>query len=670
MPATVSAVTEPELPTPIPSHPKVVQRQAIFMRLLRMLMPWRRWIILSNLLILLSSFFAVFSLLAILPILQLVFSPPGADGSGDGMTLLQAEPTAPEVAAPSALEPAGFFGRLQASYRQKRDAIKSFAFEGVRRDPVRTVYWICLIFGLATLVRLGLDYASKVCIIHIQTQFQRRLTADLYRHLLNHDLAFFQWYPPGALMNRVYNDIAKFSQAIELTYGTRVRQPITLLFLTILLFMIHAPLAALVLVSVPLLLVPTLLIARTIREISKHETDDDSSVMELMQEQLSGIGLIKTHGAEQHQARRFDAANDAMFERRRRRTLLTSLADPVMESLTTLGLILIIVLGVAAVLRLHWIEGEVYLFFLIVLSRFYKPLKELFNVNVQLQRPLMSIQTVFKLLDIAPKVVEDPAAVPWPADWQRIEFQKVWFRYSKRRQKVNVLRDINLTIERGRSLALVGHNGSGKTTLGALLGRLYDPIGGRITVDGIDLRQIRRAELRRQIGIVQQHALLFDLTVAENIAFGIDLDQIDLERVRWAAEAAGAAAFIDLLPQGLQSVVGPCGKRLSGGQRQLIALARVFYHDCAIIIFDEPTTGLDIHAEANIMRALQSLRGERTVIMITHNLEHTRGFDRIVLMRGGEIVQDGPPDQIRLELLREGLQTAASVPVQPEETTA
>ena len=609
---------------------KATRQRTTFMRLLRLLLPWRWWIVLSNILILISSALGIFSLVAMFPILKVVFASPTPSA-------IVAPAPESEVEIPALPES---LGNSRSWLDEQKSKIGEIVQEQAKRDPVRLVYILCGVFVIATILRALVDYLSRACVVHIQIGFMKYLTHRIYRHAIAHDTIFFAWNSAGRLMQRIYNDVPKIGSLIGLTYGNRIRQPIEFVFLAILLLMIHFWLGLIILVALPIMLLPGIWIAKRIREISRKEVGIDANLMELMQEQFCGVALIKTMAAEDLESERFKESAEAMFVRRRMRALFLAMNKPIIETLTTCGVIVAIIAGTHIVLEVKWIKPHEFLFFLIVVSRLYKPLRLLSTLQADMQRPLMSAEAIFALLDQKPKILQVPNAADFPENWRTISFERVWFRYSKKKGRPIVLRDVNATLNAGESLALVGDNGSGKTTFASLLCRLYDPNGGRIAIDGRDLKEFRIDDLRRHIGVVHQQTVLFNLTIAQNISYGQKEDKVDFDRVRWAAEKAGAAKFIQESETGYDTLVGINGAKLSGGQRQLIALARILYHDPPIVIYDEPTTHLDALSEERLLEVLKNMMQDHTILLITHTPEHALLADRTIRFKRGEIVEE------------------------------
>jgi subfamily B ATP-binding cassette protein MsbA len=365
----------------------------------------------------------------------------------------------------------------------------------------------------------------------------------------------------------------------------------------------------------------------------------------LLGETLRGHRLIKTYAMEDFEARRFNDANHRYFEASRRTIRLQALNSPLMEILAGVGLALVFIYAAGQIRTGEMTVGGL-MSFLAAIMMLYKPLKDVTRTNIVLQVALSSAERIFQIVDAPREIVERPNAVSLPPFSVALRYERVRFAYGTE----PVLREVDLVIRRGETVALAGPSGAGKTTLVNLLPRLYDPTGGRITFDGIDLREVSLDSLRRQIGLVTQDTILFDTSVRENIAYGETSPPED--RVRAAAIAAYADEFIRRLPRGYDTTVGEGASRLSGGQRQRIAIARAIYKDAPILILDEATSQLDTESEALIARALTNLMRGRTTLVIAHRLSTVRRANRILVLDQGRIVEQGSHQEL---LTRHGL---------------
>jgi subfamily B ATP-binding cassette protein MsbA len=365
----------------------------------------------------------------------------------------------------------------------------------------------------------------------------------------------------------------------------------------------------------------------------------------LLSETLRGHRVIKTYAMEAFEQRRFERINQAYFRVNRRTVRIQALNSPLMEVLGGIGLAALFVYAAG---RIH--AGQMKLggliSFLIALMLMYKPMKDITRINMAVQLALSSARRIFELTDAESEIREKPGAVELPPFGDAIRYEDVSFGYGSG----TVLDKIHLTIRRGETVAIVGPSGAGKTTLVNLLPRLYDPTSGRITLDGVDLRDAALASLRRQISLVTQETILFDSTARENIAYGQDSPPV--ERVRAAAHAAYADEFLEKLPFGYESRVGEDAGRLSGGQKQRLAIARALYKNAPILILDEATSQLDTESEALVAGALTNLMKGRTTLVIAHRLSTVRRADRIIVLDGGRIVESGTHQDL---LTRPGL---------------
>jgi subfamily B ATP-binding cassette protein MsbA len=337
---------------------------------------------------------------------------------------------------------------------------------------------------------------------------------------------------------------------------------------------------------------------------------------------------------EDFEAGRFRTANERYFRVSRRTVGLHALNSPLVEVLAGMGLAAVFIYAASQIAGGAMTVGGLFSF-LAGLMMLYKPLKDVTRTNMALQLALSSAVRIFEIIDAKNEIEEIPDDRDLAPFSGELRFECVCFRYGAE----PVLQGIDLTIQRGETVALVGPSGSGKTTLANLLPRLYDPTEGRLTFDGVDLREATLSSLRRQISLVTQETVLFDTSVRANIAYG--RPDAPEEKVRAAARAASADEFIERLPQGYDTVVGEDASRLSGGQRQRLAIARALYKDAPILILDEATSQLDAESEALIGRALTNLMKGRTTLVIAHRLSTVRRADRIVVLDKGRIVESG-----------------------------
>jgi subfamily B ATP-binding cassette protein MsbA len=348
---------------------------------------------------------------------------------------------------------------------------------------------------------------------------------------------------------------------------------------------------------------------------------------------------------EPFEGRRFQEVNDAYFRANRKTVRIQALNSPLMETLAGVGLASLFVYASARIHAGAMTPGDL-LTFLAALMMMYKPLKDITRINMAVQLALSSARRIFDLTDSRSEILEKPGARELPPFSEAIRYEGVRFAYADE----PVLRDVTLTIRRGETVAIVGPSGAGKTTLVNLLPRLYDPTAGAILFDGVDIRDAALTSLRRQIAVVTQDTILFDSTARDNIAYGQTAPPE--QKVREAARAAYAEEFVEALPAGYDTRLGQDAGRLSGGQRQRLAIARALYKNAPILILDEATSQLDSESEALVAGAFANLMKDRTTLVIAHRLSTVRRADRIVVLDGGRIVEEGTHREL---LTRQGL---------------
>ena len=493
---------------------------------------------------------------------------------------------------------------------------------------------IPLLLLAALLVKNVFAYFSEFALNSIGLAMVRDLRRDAYRSLLGQSTRFSSERSSGDLMTRLLSD----AEQIQMAFGARmadfVQGILTMLLVLLYVFSLNFRLALAVLVVAPFLVVPIVANFRRLRRTGFSARERIGEMGSLLGETLRGHRLIKTYAMEEFEAARFGDANRRYFAASRQSIRLQALNSPLMEILAGIGLSVIFIYA-AGQIRAGVMTVGGLLSFLAAILMMYKPLKDVTRTNIVLQVALASADRIFEVVDAENEILERPGARELPPFATAIAYEKVTFAYGAE----PVLEKVDIVIRRGETVALVGPSGAGKTTLVNLLPRLYDPIAGRVTFDGVDLRDASLASLRRQIGLVTQDTILFDTSVRANIAYGAAAPPE--ERVRAAARAACADEFIERLPQGYDTSVGEGAERLSGGQRQRLAIARAIYKDAPILILDEATSQLDTESEALIARALANLMQGRTTLVIAHRLSTVRRADRILVLDGGRIVEEG-----------------------------
>jgi subfamily B ATP-binding cassette protein MsbA len=467
------------------------------------------------------------------------------------------------------------------------------------------------------------------------------LRNGLYEHILKQSFAFLGRRTTGSLMSHITTDVEKIQAAVSELAGDLLKEGLTILGLLAVLFFMDWRLAILSLVGMPLALHPLLRLGQRLRASNETSLRRWKDIAEILQETISGFRVVKAFGMEGFEIGRFQRAGSRLLSVNMRITRTTAILPPLMEAVGGLALIGALFYGSWSIRDGHLTTGA-FVSFLTALFAMYTPVKRLSRVNATLQAALAAGERVFEVLDRHDEVPETADAVTLPRMRTGIEYVKVGFGYADAHG--GVLRNVSFSARRGEVVAIVGTSGSGKTTLVNLLPRFYDVTEGAILIDGVDVRQATLASLRAQIGLVTQETVLFNDTVRANIAYG--MEHVDEARVESAARAAFAHDFILNLPRRYDTVIGERGSRLSGGQKQRIAIARAILKDPPILILDEATSALDAESERLVQGALANLMRGRTTLVIAHRLTTVRDADRIVVLEGGEVREEGRHDEL------------------------
>jgi subfamily B ATP-binding cassette protein MsbA len=467
------------------------------------------------------------------------------------------------------------------------------------------------------------------------------LRSSLYEHILNQSFSFLGRRSTGSLMSHITTDVEKIQAAVSELAGDLLKEGLTILGLLAVLFYMDWRLALLSLVGMPVALGPLLRLGQRLRASNETSLRRWKDISEILQETISGFRVVKAFGMEGFEIQRFRRAGTRLLAVNMRITRTTAVLPPLMEGLGGLALIGALFYGSWSIRDGHLTVGA-FVSFLTALFAMYTPVKRLSRVNATLQAALAAGERVLAVLDRHDEVPEAEDAVVLPRMKQGIEYRGVGFGYADGHG--DVLRNVNFSARRGEVVAIVGSSGSGKTTLVNLLPRFYDVSEGQVLIDGVDVRRATLASLRAQVGLVTQETVLFNDSVRANIAYG--MEDVDEARVESAARAAFAHDFILDLPRRYDTVIGERGSRLSGGQKQRIAIARAILKDPPVLILDEATSALDAESERLVQGALANLMRGRTTLVIAHRLTTVRSADRIVVLEGGEVREEGRHDEL------------------------
>ncbi len=556
-------------------------------------------------------------------------------------TLFGGSPVADITPAPETTGLSGWFSDI------KETILNTFERLIVRADSVITLTRMCVAIILISFAKNILLYLQNFLIAIVQQRLIRKLRDQLFAHYQDLSMAYFARTRTGQVISRVTNDVRVLNDMLDLGFTRMIKEPLLVVLLLASLFIISWQLALITITVLPLTTAVMVTVGWYVRRYSRRSQECMADLHSVLEEAVGGIRVVKAFGMQDFEVGRFRNINNAFYRAMLKMARVRKLNSPINEFLGTIAGVTILYFGGRAVLGGEGLIATEFITFVFLVFSLIQPIKGLAEIHAKLQEGRAAAERVFEALDTPVDIVDCPGARPMAEFTDCIRYEDVTFAYDPGRP---VLRDISLDVPRGSSIALVGPSGGGKSTLCDLLVRFYDPDKGRITIDGVDLRDITINSLRAHLGIVTQDIILFNDTVARNIAYGYGT--IDHDKLREAARAAQALEFIEALPQGFETVVGTRGVKLSGGQRQRIAIARAIMKDPPILIFDEATSALDTESEVAVRRAIENLLKDRTALIVAHRLSTVRDADRIVVVDNGRIVDAGKHNEL---LARGGL---------------
>jgi subfamily B ATP-binding cassette protein MsbA len=463
----------------------------------------------------------------------------------------------------------------------------------------------------------------------------------LFRHILGQSAGFFAQRTSGALLSRITNDVNQVQQVVSETAGDLARESLALVGYVGLMLYIDPRLTVVCMTGAPLVLYPLIRLGQRVRRTTRRSQEAQETLTHVSAEAFTGHRIVKAFATEGHEAEKFERAGLRLFRTNMKVTASLSSLPPLMELLGGLGMAAALWYGTRQIAAHNLTPGEFTAFFGAVLLM-YGPAKKLSRVNANIQQAMAAAERIFEMLDTHTEVVEQPGAPALAPFRSVIEFRDVGFGYEDGPGRI--LRGVSFSVRAGQMIAIVGRSGAGKTTLVNLLPRFYDVSAGAICIDGVDIRHVALASLRQQIGIVTQETVLFDDTIANNIAYGTR--GATPERIEAAARAANAHEFVAALPKGYDTMIGERGQRLSGGQRQRLAIARALLKDAPILVLDEATSALDSESELLVQEALVHLMMNRTSFVIAHRLSTIRRADAIIVLERGRVVEIGRHDDL------------------------
>ena len=585
----------------------------------RFVPPYKRYLVWSVVFNILSAVLNIFSFMAIIPILQILFQT-----GGDSV--------------PQSLMPISW-DNLQEAFSNNANYYVGQLIQNI--GPTTTLLVIGIFLAFMTFLKTGAYFLSSATIIPIRTGVVRAIRNQLYHKITSLPLGFFSEERKGDIIARMSGDVAEVENSIMSSLDMLFKNPVLIVAYFSTLLIISWQLTLFTLVFVPVMGWFMGMVGRKLKQNSIKAQALWSDTMSQVEETLGGLRIIKAFCAEKKMNNRFDRINSAYRNDIMRVNIRQQMAHPMSEFLGTVMIVIVLWFGGILVLSGDkMLTGPTFIYYLVMLYSIINPLKEFSKAGYNIPKGLASMERIDKILNAENNIVENPSPRHIASFEHQIEFRNVSFRYDKKW----ILRNINLTIPKGKTIALVGQSGGGKSTLVDLIPRYYDVQEGEVLIDGVNVKDLGIHNLRQLIGNVNQEAILFNDSFRNNISFGVD-GATD-EQIAEAAKIANAYDFIMQTEKQFDTPVGDRGSRLSGGQRQRVSIARAILKNPPILILDEATSALDTESERLVQDALERLMKTRTTVAIAHRLSTIKCADEICVIHEGEIVERGTHEQL------------------------
>lgn len=502
-------------------------------------------------------------------------------------------------------------------------------------DPTAVLALAAGSFLLLVALRGMLDYISNVQSKIVATEFVADIRLHLFSHVQRLPLSYHDYRETGDLMTRLTGDISLLQDLLVTSFVTLLSEALLIIGMLALMFWLDWQLAAIILGLMPLFLAAAIRFGGRAKTLARKQREVYGKVVASVQESLAGISHVKTYALENKRERQVARSVDRDVKANVKSTKLTENYTRVVELITAIGTCLVLWFGVKKVMAGAITAGDL-IVFLTYLRSIYRPLRHVATLSAQISKATVRGEKIMELLEMNPEVLENETSISAKNIKGEFTFENVNFQYKPDRP---VLKNLSCRIPAGKTTFILGHTGAGKSTIAKLLLRLYEPTSGRLCLDGRDIHDYKVRSLRKRITPLAQDTFLFRMTIGENIGFAhSDATQ---EQIETAAKIAGLHEFINRLPQGYDTLVGEGGLTISGGQRQRLSFARAVLRQSPVMIFDEPATGLDVHAEAKTKDVLNTMRPGRTVIIITHRLHFLDLADWIIYLKDGKVVEEG-----------------------------
>ena len=584
----------------------------------RFLPPYKKYLALTIVFNILSAVLNIFSFAALIPILQILFR---TEGTGTATQLMPWS-----------------FDNLKDVISNNADYYVTQLIHSV--GSTTTLLLIGLFLAFTTMLKTGAYFLSSATIIPMRTGIVRDIRNQLYRKITSLPLGFFSDERKGDIIARMTGDVGEVESSIMSSLYMLFKNPILIIFYFSALLFISWQLTLFTLIFVPIFGWFMGVVGRKLKQNSIKAQNLWSDTRSQVEETLGGLRIIKAFCAEDKMNERFDRVNSNYRSAVQRVNIRQQMAHPMSEFLGTVLIIIVLWVGGVLVLDKQMLSGPTFIYYLVMLYSIINPLKEFSKAGYNIPKGLASVERIDKILKAEDTIKEPENPVHIKSFEHQIEFRHVSFKYGEQW----VLKDINLVIEKGKTVALVGQSGSGKSTLVDLIPRYYDVQEGEVLIDGIDVRKLGIHDLRQLIGNVNQEAILFNDSFIGNITFGVE--NATMEQVEQAARIANAHDFIMQTEHGYDTNIGDRGGRLSGGQRQRVSIARAILKNPPILILDEATSALDTESERLVQDALERLMTSRTTVAIAHRLSTIKNANEICVLHEGRIVERGTHDEL------------------------
>ena len=568
------------------------------------------------------------SIYLIIPLLDTLFQEGGSK---------QTTETSQQMEKASSWLP-GFINDFKESVS---DWFSGFVYAG---DKIDILLKICFIILIVFLLKNLFGYLQSNLMSYVEYASMNDLRDKAYKHLHKLPIGYFKKEKVGNLISRFTNDVNRIQDSISATFGNLIKEPLTIIVFLLIAISISWQLTLFAFIILPLSMLAILWLGKKIRRQSSIVQRKIADITSVLQETISGVKVVKAFGMEEYENRKFLKETSSFLKEIVRIVKIRNATAPLTEMISILVGAIIIYYGGILVLQQSTITASLFMGFLLAILQMMKPIKELSTVNTKIQEASAAADRIFEILDTVPDITDATNARTLTSFQNKIKFDDVSFSYEDSDEPV--LDDINFEVSKGDIIALVGPSGGGKSTLVDLIPRFYDPAKGKISIDGEDIRNFTIDSLRSKMGIVTQETFLFNSSIKENIAYG--LENYPDDKIIEAAKAANAHEFIVQTPAGYETIIGERGVKLSGGQRQRLTIARAILKNPDIMIFDEATSALDNESEILVQEAIERMMKNRTTFVIAHRLSTIRNATKIFVIDSGKIVQSGTHQELMI----------------------